>query len=495
MNTRAQTIPGVTDAETAAVGGEHRRLFERAAAHACEFRARVADRAPRPVIGASELQALFDGPTPEVGEEALLTLDALNGAALPGLTASTGPRFFGWVIGASHPVGVAADMLTSAWGQNAGAYACSPSAAMAEKVAARWLLEILRLPRECSVGFVTGATMAGFVCLAAARNAVLARVGWDVEAEGLWGAPPVRVFVGEDAHVTIFAALRYLGFGARVTRVSTDAEGRMDARALRAALTPGSGPAIVIAQAGQINTGAFDPMPELVRTCREHGAWLHVDGAFGLWARAVPEMAALTAGTEDADSWSTDGHKWLQVPYDSGFAIVRDVQAHRRAMAMTASYLPSVAEAEYDPGQYVPELSRRARGFAVWAQLRALGRQGVADMVRRHCALARRLAGRLAGEPAVRVLNTVGLNQLIVAFGEGTVEECSALTRATIAQLQADNICLVGGADWHGQHVLRLSLIAAPLTESDVDRLGAAISTAWRHVQNQARRQASSASV
>src|SRR5262249_21135486 len=222
-----------------------------------------------------------------------------------------------------------------------------------------------------------------------------------------------------------------------------------------------------------------------------HGAWLHVDGAFGLWARAVPEMAALTVGIEEADSWSTDGHKWLQVPYDSGFAIVRDVQAHRRAMSMTASYLPAVAESEYDPGQYVPELSRRARGFATWAQLRALGRQGVADMVRRHYAPAPRLAGRLACEQGVRVLTAVWLNQLIVAFGSGTTEESSALTRATVAQLQADNICLVGGADWHGQFVLRLSLIAAPLTESDVDRLGAAISTAWRHVQNRARRQAS----
>jgi glutamate/tyrosine decarboxylase-like PLP-dependent enzyme len=489
-----QSLPTAIAADANATDGELRRLFARAAEHASQFRTRVADRAPRPVIAACELQALFDGPTPEMGEDALTTLDTLNAAADPGLTGSTGPRFFGWVIGASHPAGVAADMLTSAWGQNAGAYACSPAAAMAEKVASRWLLDILRLPRECSVGFVTGATMAGFVCLAAARNAVLARVGWDVEADGLVGAPPVRVFLGQDAHVTIFAALRYLGFGARVTRVPSDADGRMDAQALRALLTPGSGPAIVIAQAGQLNTGAFDPMPELVRTCREHGAWLHVDGAFGLWARAVPEMAELTAAIEEADSWSTDGHKWLQLPYDSGFAIVRDVPAHRRAMAMTASYLPPVADEEYDPGQFVPELSRRARGFAVWAQLRALGRRGVTEMVRQHCALARRLARRLACEPGVRVLNKVDLNQLIVAFGQGTPEECSVLTRATIAQLQADNICLVGGADWHGQFVLRLSVIAAPLSESDVDRLGAAISTAWRHVQNQARRRASAAS-
>lgn len=466
---------------------EHRRLFERAVQYACDFRDRVVDRAPRPVIAAGELQALFEGPTPEVGEDPLLAIDRLNAAAGPGLTASAGPRFFGWVIGGSHPVGVAADMLASAWGQNAGAYACSPSAAMAEKVAVRWLLDILRLPQECSVGLVTGATMASFVCLAAARGAVFARVGWDVETEGLQGAPPVRLFVGEDAHVTIFAALRYLGFGLQAIRIPTDVEGRMDARALRTALAQGAGPAIVIAQAGQIHTGAFDPMPDIVQACRQHDAWLHVDGAFGLWARAVPEMAELTAGLGEADSWSTDGHKWLQIPYDCGFAIVRDPRWHRRAMSITASYLPAITEAEYDPGQFVPELSRRGRGFAVWAQLRALGRQGLADMVRRHCAMARRLAKRLASEPGLTVLNSVQLNQVIVMFGTGTVAECNQLTRATVTQLEADNICLAGGAEWRGHYVLRLSLIASSLTESDVDRLAAAVAAAWRQVQHRQR--------
>jgi glutamate/tyrosine decarboxylase-like PLP-dependent enzyme len=474
-------IPG---SGSCAATTEHRRLFERAVQYACDFRDRVADRAPRPVMSASELQALFEGPTPEVGEDSLLVIEKLNTAAEPGLTASAGPRFFGWVIGGSHPVGVAADMLTSAWGQNAGTYACSPSAALAEKVAVRWLLDILRLPKECSVGLVTGATMASFVCLAAARAAVFARVGWDVETEGLQGAPPVRVFLGEDAHVSVLAALRYLGFGLKAIRIATDVEGRMDARALRSALALGAGPAIVIAQAGQIHTGAFDPLPEIVQACRRHGAWLHVDGAFGLWARAVPEMAGLTMGLEEADSWSTDGHKWLQLPYDNGFAIVRDSQWHRRAMSITASYLPAGTEAEYDPGQFVPELSRRARGFAVWAQLCALGRQGMADMVRRHCALARLLAARLAGEPGVNVLNSVQLNQVIVRFGLGTVAESDALTRATVAQLQADNICLAGGADWHGHFVLRLSLIASSLAEADIDRLAAAVATAWRQVQH-----------
>jgi glutamate/tyrosine decarboxylase-like PLP-dependent enzyme len=465
-------------------GGAHGRLFERAVGYATRFRDGVASRPPRPLIAPAELEARLGGPTPEVGAEPLEVIDALAAAADPGLTASTGSRFFGWVIGASDPVGVAADMLTSAWGQNAGSFATSPAAAMAEKVAAGWLLDLLRLPAECSVGFVTGATMANFVCLAAARNATLARVGWDVELEGLTGAPPVRLLLGADAHVTVFAALRYLGFGQKFTRIATDAEGRMDAAALERALSQGGGPTIVIAQAGQIHTGAFDPYEEVARLCGQHGAWLHVDGAFGLWGRTVPELDALTRGLEHADSWSTDGHKWLQLPYDSGFAIVRDADAHRRAMSITASYLPMAAQAEYDPGPQVPELSRRARGFATWAQLRALGRTGVREMVRRHCALARRLAQRLAGEAGIHVLNTVWLNQVIVSFGGDDPASRDTLTRATVARLQEDNICLAGSAQWHGQTVLRISVISAPLTEADVDRLAVAITSAWHHVQS-----------
>jgi glutamate/tyrosine decarboxylase-like PLP-dependent enzyme len=464
----------------------HRSLFALALEHACHFRDEVLERAPRPVIEAKDLEALFDGPTPELGESPMAVIDALDAAARPGLTGCTGSRFFGWVIGASHPVGVAADMLTSAWGQNAAAYACSPSAAMAEKISARWLLDILRLPPESSVGFVTGATMASFVCLAAARSSVLARVGWDVEADGLCGAPRVRVLLGEDAHVTILASLRYLGFGGRPIRVATDRDGRMDVDALAAALAEGEAPTIVIAQAGQINTGAFDPMTAIVRACRKHGAWLHVDGAFGLWARAVPEMTELTLGVDEADSWSTDGHKWLQLPYESGFAIVRDRQVHRRAMSISASYLPEVDGAEYDPGQFVPELSRRARGFSVWAQLRTFGRRGVADMVRRHCGLAMRIAQRLARESGVHVLNEVQLNQVIVSFGDGGTEERNALTRSTIERLQADNISFAGGADWRGSWVLRISVISAPLTEADADRLAASILEAWQAVRTAA---------
>jgi glutamate/tyrosine decarboxylase-like PLP-dependent enzyme len=471
---QAQDEDGSQPAETAMTCNP---LFERVLDHAGRHREMAEERSPWPALTGEALRSRFDGPTPEAGRDPLDVIDALVAAAEPGLSGPTGRRFFGWVIGASHPVGVAADMLTSAWGQNAGNHACSPAAAMAEQVAGRWLVDMLRLPPESSVGFVTGATMASFTCLAAARNAVLAKAGWDVEADGLAGAPRVRVFLGAEAHATIVCALRYLGFGSKARRIPTDAQGRMDADALSAALEEGEGPAIVIAQAGQINTGAFDPFPAIARAARAHGAWLHVDGAFGLWARTVSELDPLTNGIDRADSWAVDGHKWLQVPYDSGFAIVRDADAHRRAMSISASYLPP-DDGGIDPGQLVPELSRRARGFAVWAVLQALGREGVAGLVRRHCALARRIGTRLEAEPGVAVVNDVVLNQLIVRFGE-----TDAATEAVIARIAQDAVVLAGGADWRGRRVLRLSVISAPLTESDADRLVDAVLSAWRQVR------------
>lgn len=447
--------------------------FEVAFAHARQFRDALEDRAPRPDIAPEALEARFGGRLPERGAPADAVIHALARAADPGLVASPGRRFFGWVIGASHEAAVAADWLTSAWGQNAGLYAAAPSAAMAEKVSARWLLELLGLPAQSSVGFVTGATMANFTCLAAARSAVLTRSGWDVEARGLQGAPRVRVLLGEDAHASVFAALQFLGFGSETPlRIATDAQGRMQATALARALDAGTGPAIVIAQAGQINTGAFDPVPEIAALCARHAAWLHVDGAFGLWARVCPELEQLTSAIERADSWATDGHKWLQLPYDSGFAIVRDAEIQRRAMAINASYLPS---SEYEPGHFTPELSRRARGFPAWAMLKTLGREGVREMVQRHCRCAQQLAAALRAEPGVRVVNEVVLNQLIVRFGED-----DALTSAVIAQLQAENVCFTGGARWRGQWVMRLSIISADLNEDDIQRLADAILRAWR---------------
>lgn len=445
--------------------------------HAHAFRRSLARRRPCPEIAANALEARFAGPTPETGQEAASVIDALALAAGPGLMAAPGPRFFGWVIGASHEAGVAADWLASVWGQNAAMYASSPAAAMAEKVAAGWLLDILRLPKECSVGFTTGATMASFTCLAAARSEVLRRTGWDVERKGLQGAPKVRVVLGADAHTTIFAALRLLGLGSDTPLiVATDDQGRMIPAELEKTLAAGNGPAIVIIQAGQINTGAFDPAREISDICRRHGAWLHVDGAFGLWARTVPEFSNMVEGYEQADSWATDGHKWLQVPYDCGFAIVRDTAAHRRAMTIGASYLP---ESAYDPSNYAPELSRRARGFACWAMIRTLGRDGISGMVRQHCAMAKNLSDRLSSVDGIEVLNEVCLNQVIVRFGGD-----DDLTRAVIQKLQADNLVFAEGARWRAKWILRIPVISSALTERDIQRLANAIFSAWRSVRS-----------
>ncbi|MEX1109948.1 MAG: pyridoxal-dependent decarboxylase [Dongiaceae bacterium] len=458
-----------------------------AAAHAAALRYRQSmdDRPQRPESDYATLRAEASIATPEQGTAADETLAALIALAEPGLNAMTGPRFFGWVIGASHPVGVAADWLASAWGQNAGNHLASPAAAVAEEVAARWLLDILALPASASVGFATGATMANFICLAAARSLVLERAGWDVEARGLFGAPEIDVLIGDDAHVTVFVGLRLLGLGEmRVHRVATDSQGRIIADAFRAALRETKGPVIAIAQAGQLNTGAIDPVGAMADALAGRNAWLHVDGAFGLWARSCPETAALAAGVEKADSWATDGHKWLQTPYDTGYAIVRHAQAHRRAMTTAASYLPSAAVDERDPAHYVPELSRRARGFATWAIIRHLGRSGIAAMIARHCRIARHMATRLTAEEGVAILNDVTLNQAILRFGaDRSDEEGDALTRRTIDLVQQDGTCFIGGAKWRGRWVMRLSVISWPTTEEDADRSVDAILAAWRQIR------------
>lgn len=405
--------------------------------------------------------------------------------AEPGLAAITSPRFFGWVMGASHPVGVAADWLTSAWGQNAGNHLATTSAAAAEEAASAALLELLDLPATASVGFVTGATMANFTCLCAARGEVLRRVGWDVEADGLFGAPPIRVVVGEDAHSTVFAALKYAGLGAqRVIRVATDEMGAMRADAFEDAIRDLEGPILVIAQAGQINSGAFDPFSRIIAAAHAKGAWVHVDGAFGLWARAAPTRRFLTEGVEWANSWAVDGHKWLQTPYDCGYAIVRDAVAHRRAMRIAASYLPGADDAGRNPSDYTPELSRRARGFATWAMIRYLGRAGVEAMIERGCALARRIAERLAAESDISILNDVVLNQVAVRLGADLPrDEADRLTKAAIARIQREGECFLGGADWRGQWIVRLSITGGDTTEADIDRAAHAIIAAWRRVR------------
>ncbi|MEO8758839.1 MAG: aminotransferase class V-fold PLP-dependent enzyme [Devosia sp.] len=456
------------------------RLLDKAKGHALAYR--NAERSLTHDYHA--MRERIAAPTPETGKDAGDVIDELVRLAEGGLMPITGPRFFGWVMGASHPAGVAADWLTSAWGQNAGYHTPTPAAAAFEEVAEGWLLDLLDLPRASAVGFTTGATVANGTCLAAARTATLLKAGWDPDADGLFGAPPVHVLIGADAHSSLFSSLQLIGFGyRRVTAVATDAEGRMLPAALEAAIRGLSGPKIVIAQAGQINTGCFDPFTEIASIAKAHDAWLHVDGAFGLWARATPSLKHLTEGIEAGDSWCTDGHKWLQVPYDCGFAIVRDKDILNRAMTQWSSYLPKIAQGDRVPSALVPELSRRARGVPVWALLKTYGRDGIAEMVERHCSLARRFAALLAAEPEIQVLNDVVLNQVIVNFGMGDAVYRKAMTESVIARVQADGVCYVGGAQWRDDWVMRLSVISAPTTEADIDMSAAAIIAAWRAVQ------------
>lgn len=424
------------------------------------------------------LRAAFGGPTPQQGMAAEAVISELIAAAEPGLVGNTQPGFHAWVMGGSSPVGVAADWLTSVWGQNAAIYQCSPAAASAEEAAADWLLDILDLPRTSSVGFVTGATMAGFTCLAAARDEVLRRAGHDFAELGLVGAPSVRVLVCEDTHVSNLAALRYLGFGkAQITRLPSDSEGRIELSALQYELDAQNGPTIVVATAGHINSGAFDYVGAIAELTRPRGAWLHVDAAFGLWARAVPELRSRTAGLEAADSWSTDAHKWLQVPYDSGVAIVRHADAHRRAMDLTAGYLSHSAEDGRNPTQYGPELSRRARGFAVWAVLKSLGREGVAALVRRHCDGAQRLANRLAGVEGIEVINRVSLNQIALRFVDvdGDADELTLMVETALN----DGTHFVRCAEWQNRRVLRLSIIEDGTDTRALDHLADKIERIW----------------
>ncbi|MFT3673504.1 pyridoxal phosphate-dependent decarboxylase family protein [Aestuariivirga sp.] len=465
---------------------EIKSIFALAAHRASRFRISLPDWPHSPMQSYGACVEDFDGPLPEDAVNAIAALEELAEKAEKGLQMSTGNRFHGWVIGSSHVVGAAADMMTSAWGQNTGNHIAAPSASAAETVAAKWILELLQLPAQSSVGFVTGATVANFVCLAAARGEVLRRAGWDVEAQGLFGAPPITVLIGDDAHTTVFSALSFLGLGReRVLRVTTNSQGAICATDFIKAVSKVSGPLIVVLQAGQINTGAFDPFDEIIPRAKKKGAWVHVDGAFGLWARTSSSKESLATGLEDADSWATDGHKWLQTPYDSGFAIVRDELAHRRAMTIAASYLPRTVEGERDPSHYVPELSRRARGFAVWAMIKALGRAGIDSMINRHCAVAQMMAEKLTEEYGIKILNDVVLNQVIVRFGSDlSDEDGDHLTRNVIARIQEDGECFAGGAVWRGRQVMRISVIGFGTDSQEGARSVSAIVNAYRAVRS-----------
>jgi glutamate/tyrosine decarboxylase-like PLP-dependent enzyme len=456
--------------------GHDEELILSAAQHALGFLRGIGERRVAPSAGVEELRRLMraDG-LRDAGEDPRRVLDALVAAVEPGLIASAGPRYFGFVIGGSHPVAVGADWLTSAWDQNGFTYATSPAASVAEEIAAEWLLEILDLPRTAGVGFTSGATMASFTALAAARRAVLLRAGWDVDDRGLVGGPEIHVVVSEESHVTIFAGLGLLGLGrSRVKKVRTDAQGRMVAEDLRSVLARCQGPTIVCAQAGNVNTGAFDPLEAIVALARAHGAWLHVDGAFGLWAAASPERRALAKGAAGADSWTLDAHKWLNVPYGSGLAIVADREAQRQAMTLGAAYYIQSDGRERDSYEYVPESSRRALGFPVYAVLRQLGRRGVAELVDRNCAQARRMAERLSRTPGVAVLNDVVLNQVLVRF-----DDDDARTNDVIRRVQADGTCWLSGTRWHEMAAMRISFSSWSTTDADVDRSAESIQRAF----------------
>jgi glutamate/tyrosine decarboxylase-like PLP-dependent enzyme len=456
------------------------RVLGRAAELAREYLDGVGARPVRARLSAGELRALLGGPLGDRGEDAAAVIERLARDAEGGLIASAGPRYFGFVIGGSHPVSVAADWLVSAWDQNSGLYATTPAVSIIEETASAWLRELFGLPAQTSVGFVTGCQMANFTGLAAARHAVLEHAGWNVELRGLYGAPEIHVVLGAEAHVTVFSALQFLGLGReRVHEVAADEQGRMRPEALREVLASlPAGPTIVCAQVGNVNSGACDPVDAIADASSARGAWLHVDGAFGLWAAASPELRHLTRGIERADSWATDAHKWLNVPYDCGLAMCAHPDAHRAALTTVAPYLVQTRGSEIDPLDWAPEFSRRARGVTVYATLRHLGRRGVAELIERGSRMARRMAERLAAAPGVEVLNEVVLNQVLVRFHPPAGDSpaaADALTRQVVTAVQDDGTCWLAGSTWHGMAVMRVSVSSWSTGEDDIDRSAAAI--------------------
>ena len=450
-------------------------LLDRAHRHALEFLNALPERHVSAIATRDELLHALSIPLSDEGEHPSLVLDELAQQAPRGNSASAGPRYFGFVIGGTLPVTLATDWLISAWDQNSGIFVTSPLVSVVEEIASRWLLDLLALPSEASVGFVTGGQMANFTCLVAARHAVLNRAGWNVEDDGLIGAPPINLIVSAEAHITILTSLRMLGLGTRsLQRVDTDAQGRMQPEALEALLARASGPTIVCAQAGNVNTGAFDPLRAIGELTRARNSWLHVDGAFGLWASASRDRKFLTDGVELADSWATDAHKWLNVPYDCGMAIVRDSASHRASMTLTAAYLEQTRGAERDALDWSPEFSRRARGVTVYAALRTLGRQGIEKMIDRSCAQASQMAEIVRQHARVELLHDVVLNQVLVRFKSksfGTDE----FTRRVITKVQQDGTCWLAGTTWHDMAAMRISFSNWATTESDVERSAAAI--------------------
>jgi glutamate/tyrosine decarboxylase-like PLP-dependent enzyme len=433
-------VDGVTDI---------RALLRRTADLAADFLENVDERPVFPGTTADELRRRLGGPVPDSPTDPAVVVEELASAAEPGLVAIPSGRYFGFVTGGELPAALAADWLTSAWDQNAGLYASGPSAAVVEEVVRDWVTDLLGLPPASSLGLVTGTQMGSVTALAAARFRVLERAGWDLARDGLAGGPRVRVLVGGQRHVTVDRALRLLGLGAPEV-VAADDQGRMDSDALARALGNDGRPTIVCAQAGEVNTGSFDPFEAIATATAEHGAWLHVDGAFGLWAAASPSRRQMLRGVELADSWITDAHKWLNVPYDAALVLCADPDAHRAAMAAEAAYLRQ--DEEVNPFEWVPEASRRARGFAVYAALRSLGRSGLAEVVDGACACARAFAGGIVSVPGAELLNEVVLNQVLFRF------ESDERTDEILERVQASGDIWLGGTSWQGRRAIRFSV-------------------------------------
>jgi glutamate/tyrosine decarboxylase-like PLP-dependent enzyme len=439
-----------------------RDLLRRTAELAAGYIESLGERPVFPRVDPDELRDALGGPLQEEPVDADEVVEELAAAAEPGLVAMGSGRYFGFVIGGALPAALAADWLATAWDQNAGLYVGGPSASVVEQVAREWLVELLGLPANSSIGFVTGTQMAHVTGLAAARWHVLDAVGWDVGAKGLTGAPPVRVLAGEKRHVTVDRALRLLGLGAP-TVVAADSEGRLVPEALREAF--GDGPTIVCAQAGEVNTGAFDQLPDIADLAEEAGAWLHVDGAFGIWAAVSPRLRHLVAGLERADSWTTDAHKWLNVPYDSGIVLCKHPESHRAAMTIAASYLiqDEGAQRVRDQVDWVPEFSRRARGFAVYAALRSLGRRGLQELVERCCDGAARFATAITELDGVELVNEVVLNQVLFRF------DSDERTDEILRLVQEDGRVWMSGTTWNGRKAIRLSVSNWQTGDAEID--------------------------
>jgi glutamate/tyrosine decarboxylase-like PLP-dependent enzyme len=458
---------------------ELRELLRLTAERAADYRMGAGDRPVAPRVDPSELRAALGGPLPEEGSDPSAVIERLATAVEPALMSSVGPRYFGFVTGGSLDSATCADVLTTGWDQLAFNPTSSPAAAVVEEVVGDWLKQALGLPADASFGLVTGAQGANTVALAAARHRVLARAGWDVEARGLVGAPAIRVVAGEERHATLDRSLRLLGLGAdAVEPVAADANGAVDPDELVRALDGASGsPTIVCLQAGNVNTGACDDLAAACEAARQGDAWVHVDGAFGLWAAASESKRHLVNGIERADSWAVDGHKWLNVPYDTGYVLCADAEAHRASISYTAAYLEGQGGALRGPSDYVPESSRRARGFASWAALCELGQLGLAELVDRCCALARRFGQQLGAIEGVEIGNEIVLNQVLVSFGS------DERTDRVIAAVQQDGTCWMGGTSWHGRRFMRISVSNWSTTEADVDLSVAAIRRALEQLE------------